>query len=93
MFSQIAVFCGDYTDDYTDDYTMINSHSGNIFSREAVRGVGDQHAGLPHRAVPHHNTPVKNNILKLQERIWKKVPHHDAKEVPNTGKWPQRYNV
>ena len=55
-------FCGDYTDDYTDDYTMINSHSGNIFSREAVRGVRDQHAGLPHRPVPHHDTPVQNNI-------------------------------
>ena len=36
-----------------------NSHCGNIFSWEAIRGVRDQHAGLPHCAVPHHNAPGK----------------------------------
>ena len=58
---------------------MINSHSGNIFSGEAVRGVRDQHAGLPHCAVPHHDAPVQNSIQKLQERKNdKKVPQHNT---------------
>jgi hypothetical protein len=30
-------------------------HSGNIFSWEAVCGVGDEHTGLAHRPVPHHH--------------------------------------
>ena len=32
------------------------SHCRYIFSREAVRGVGDQHTSLAHSSVPHHHT-------------------------------------
>ena len=35
---------------------LLYSHSGHIFPREAVRGVGDQHARLAHRPVAHHHT-------------------------------------
>ena len=31
------------------------SHGGDILPREAVGGVGDEHAGLAHRPVPHHH--------------------------------------
>lgn len=34
---------------------IVYSHSGHIFPREAVRGVGDQHTGLAHRPVTHHH--------------------------------------
>ena len=51
--------------------TLRNLHCWNIFSREAVCGVRNQHTSLPHGAVTHYYAPEKKGFKKLKKvRIW-----------------------
>ena len=36
-------------------HRVVVEHCGRVLIWEAVCGVGDQHAGLPYRAVPHNH--------------------------------------
>ena len=44
-------------------------HSWHVLPGEAVCGVGDEHAGLAHRAVPHHHAldrPARRHSAEIE---------------------------
>ena len=47
--------------------TWRSLHCWNIFSREAVCGVRNQHTSLPHRAVTHDYAPGKKEFQKAEK--------------------------